>query len=441
MIDQCHEVISRLEYHPSRLDKESIILEQAVLGNSEFFDGCKLALDSKITFGIKQVPEKRDEDGLGLSWNNFVSVANTFIDRTCTGNSARDAVIQLMNTATLEQWNNWYRRILIKDLRCGVSVKTINKVVAKNNDHKIYSVPVFTCQLAHDSANHATKVSGKKIIEVKMDGCRLITVAYPDGRVDHFSRNGKELNNFVKIKQQFSFAAKKLTKPMVFDGEVMSSSFQDMMKQLYRKDNVLADDSVLYLFDMMPLADFVNGKCNISQSQRSAYLKNWFEDKLFLQILNVKLVSQELVDIDTKEGYKRLLEINKNAIDGGYEGIMMKDPDAPYECKKTFAWLKLKPFIEVTLEVVGVYEGKDKNTGLLGGFICAGKDDGKYITVNVGGGFTDDNRSIFWQSRDEVIGQLIEVRADTISQNQDGTYSLRFPRFKSFRGFIPGEKL
>ena len=171
MIEQCHEVISRLEYHPSRLDKESIILEQAVLGNSEFFDGCKLALDSKITFGIKQVPEKIDEDGLGLSWNNFVSVANTFIDRTCTGNSARDAVIQLMNTATLEQWNNWYRRILIKDLRCGVSVKTINKVVAKNNDHKIYSVPVFTCQLAHDSAKYETKVSGKKIIEVKLDGC------------------------------------------------------------------------------------------------------------------------------------------------------------------------------------------------------------------------------------------------------------------------------
>ena len=30
---------------------------------------------------------------------------------------------------------------------------------------------MFTCQLAHDSANHETKVSGKKIIEVKLDGC------------------------------------------------------------------------------------------------------------------------------------------------------------------------------------------------------------------------------------------------------------------------------
>jgi DNA ligase-1 len=36
---------------------------------------------------------------------------------------------------------------------------------------------------------------------------------------------------------------------------------------------------------------------------------------------------------------------------------------------------------------------------------------------------------------------LVEVRADAITQNQDGTYSLRFPRFKTFRGFEVGEKL
>ena len=306
-----------------------------------------------------------------------------------------------------------------------VKIKSITKVKTTSNRYDI--------QVRNTNNFYANGVL--------VHNCRLITVAYPDGRVDHFSRNGKELNNFEHIKQQFSFAAKKLSKPMVFDGEVMSSSFQDMMKQLYRKDNVLADDSVLYLFDMMPLEDFEKGIFNVSQAQRSAYLKNWFDDELFLQMLNVKIVSQEMVDLDTFEGRVRFKEINQTAIDGGFEGIMLKDPAAPYECKRTFSWLKLKPFIEVTLEVIGVYEGKDKNKGLLGGFICFGKDDGKQLTVNVGGGFTDDNRSIFWQSRNEVIGQLIEVRADAISQNQDGTYSLRFPRFKSFRGFNPGEKL
>jgi DNA ligase-1 len=64
-----------------------------------------------------------------------------------------------------------------------------------------------------------------------------------------------------------------------------------------------------------------------------------------------------------------------------------------------------------------------------------------FIQVNVGSGLTDDQRETFWAVKDALIGELAEVRADAITQNQDGTYSLRFPRFKTFRGFEVGEKL
>ena len=73
--------------------------------------------------------------------------------------------------------------------------------------------------------------------------------------------------------------------------------------------------------------------------------------------------------------------------------------------------------------------------------ICEGQDDGKLIQVNVGSGFTDSDRREYWDSRDSLIGQVIEVRADAVTQNQDGTYSLRFPRFLRFRGFKAGEKI
>jgi DNA ligase-1 len=59
----------------------------------------------------------------------------------------------------------------------------------------------------------------------------------------------------------------------------------------------------------------------------------------------------------------------------------------------------------------------------------------------VGSGLSDSDRDSFYQSRDALLGQIVEVRADAITQNQDGTYSLRFPRFKGFRGFVPGEKI
>ena len=111
------------------------------------------------------------------------------------------------------------------------------------------------------------------------------------------------------------------------------------------------------------------------------------------------------------------------------------------ECKRSTAWLKQKPFIEVSLTVKDLEAGTGRNEGRLGALVCEGEDDGRNISVNVGSGFSDADRSSFWDSRSDVVGQIVEVRADAITQNQDGTYSLRFPRFLRFRGFEVGEKL
>ena len=438
----CASHIWDLESHPSRLNKEAIIEVIAQEGNNEFFEGCRLALDPMITFGLKQIPEKTDEDGLGLDWDSFTLALTGFVTRNVTGNTARDMIQTMMKNSTKKEWNGWYRRILIKDLRCGVSEKTINKVVEKK--YAQYAIPVFGCQLAHDSANHESKVSGKKLIEVKLDGVRVLTIVRSDGRVDMFSRNGKELANFPHIVEQLKNVVKthgsSNNTDVVLDGEIMSSSFQDLMKQVHRKDNVEAGDAILNLFDVIPLEDFEKGIWDKTQSTRSDMIYYWH--KTYKDMLpNVTVVGHELVDLDTPEGQSRYKEINAQAVAGGYEGIMIKDPEAPYECKRSVAWLKLKPFIEVSLEVTNVEEGTGKNVGRLGAFVCSGMDDGKLITVNVGSGFSDDNRIEFWNSRDSVIGNIVEVRADAVTQNQDGTYSLRFPRFKGFRGFVPGEKL
>ena len=433
------EVIADLELDNSRLSKEAVIKVVATHGNDIFFEGCKLALDPMITFGLKQIPEKKDEDGAGLDWDDFVFVLDRLVDRSITGNAARDAVVEMMQSATNAQWNGWYRRILIKDLRCGVSDKTINKVVEKINAD--YIVPTFTCQLAHDSANHEGKLSGKKLVEVKLDGVRVITVVWPDGRVLQFSRNGKELVNFEHIKEELALNANTFSEPMVLDGEVMSSSFQDLMKQVHRKDNVAASDAVLWLFDILPLRAFESGIFNMIQRDRSAWLHNWYDNNLNKSMSYTRCLDQAIVDLDTAEGQKLFRMYNKSAIENKYEGIMIKDPDAAYECKRSTAWLKLKPFIEVSLDVVDFEEGTGRNAGRLGAIICEGDDDGRRIRVNVGSGFSDADRVDYWVDRKTIVGHVAEVRADAITQNQDGTYSLRFPRFLRFRGFTAGEKI
>jgi DNA ligase-1 len=431
------EVIVELEADNSRLAKEAVIAREAEAGNAEFFKGCRYALDSMVTFGVKQV-EPKTGDGRGITAERFWTTAEQLASRELTGDAARGAINYLRMNAREEEWNNWYRLILIKDLRCGVSEKTINKAVEKINAD--YIIPVFSCQLAHDGANHDSKISGSKLIEVKLDGVRVITIIYPSGNVDQYSRNGKELVNFPHIKQQLAKHAKLFKTAVVLDGEVMSSSFQDLMKQVHRKTDVTSDDAVLNLFDIMSLDEFKAGKGAYPQVERSALLRNWYEP-IRDHMPNVSVLGQELVDLDTEEGQVRFNQINADAIAGGYEGIMIKDPAAVYECRRSVAWLKQKPFIEVSLTIIGFEEGTGRNEGKLGAIIVEGEDDGKLIRTNVGSGLTDADRDSFWNDRDSLTGRIVEVRADAVTQNQDGSYSLRFPRFKGFRGFEVGEKL
>lgn len=433
------EVIQKLGSDNSRLFKESVILGEMGVANDEFFTGVKYACDKLITFGVKQVPEAT-VDGPGLKWESFLILATALQNRELTGHEARDTIIEVMKQATVEEWNDWYRLILIKDLKCGTSEKTVNNVAKKFNmkGETKYVIPTFTCQLAHDSANHEKKMSGTKQIEIKLDGVRVITIVKKDS-VEMFSRNGKQFTNFDHICEEIKAVAD-FDEDMVLDGEVMSDNFQDLMKQVHRKSSAGAVDAVLYLFDLIPLADFKKGMWDKPQNERSKSIKDWVESNSEA-LPHVSGLEWEDVNLDTPEGEARFTEINKLAVEGGYEGVMIKDIEAGYTCKRSHAWLKMKPFIEVSLTVTATEEGTGKNVGKLGALVCEGTDDGKDIKVNVGSGLTDDQRESFWADKQALIGQVAEVRADAVTQNQDGTFSLRFPRFKTFRGFEIGEKI
>lgn len=439
MRTQPEVIISKLEADNSRLAKEAILAEAMEEGLDEFFEGLKMGLDKLYTFGVKQVPIKEEDSGQGLTWDNFKQLAESLYKRELTGHAARDAIELAMGIATKDQWNQFFRRILIKDMRAGFGEKSVN-TVAKKAEKPQYAVPVFEVMLAHDGANHDSKIIGKKLLEEKLDGVRCLTVVDFESRtVVMYTRNGKELVNFPHIVKAFEDNIDNFARSYVFDGEVMSSSFQALMTQVHRKSDVKSDDAVLHLFDIVPLVEFKAGKSVMGQRRRSQFLKNF--ENIFADSGCIALVPQQEVDLDTFMGGIEFQDFNKAALAAGKEGIMIKDVDAKYETKRSVSWLKQKPFIEVSLTVMDVEEGTGRNVAKLGALVCEGEDDGKTIKVNVGSGFTDSDRDEYWTGKDSVLGQVVEVRADAVTQNQDGTYSLRFPRFLRFRGFKAGEKI
>jgi len=438
--------IRDLEASDSRLHKERVIekaLMAAKLGSANaqcFLFNCYQAYNPYYTFHVKQVPESSGIEHAPNPWPVFWGLLEGLRTRSFSGHRARDAIAECMKHFDSLEWNNVCRRVMIKDLRCGISEKTLNKVLGKTQ----WKIPVFTCQLAQDSTDQPKKLKGIKRLECKLDGVRVLAVVQGTD-VTLYSRNGKQFENFPQIVQAIEDNRKALTVPKhtsysyVLDGEIVGESFQKLMKQAHRKSDAVTDGMVYHVFDIIPLDSFQEGHYNAQQHKRIEMLER-VRAKLPadgpLQIMNGLEV-----DLDTAEGHDIMQRYAEAAVAGGFEGIMIKSMDAPYLCKRTDYWMKWKPTITVDLNIVGFEEGTGRNADRLGAIICEGDDNGRHIRVNVGSGLSDSDRDEYWHSRDLLLGHLVEIQADAVTQNQDGSYSLRFPRFLRFRDFEAGEKV
>ena len=441
--------IRKLNESDSRLHKEDVIkqaLEASVLGSTNsinFLSFTKACYNPYVTFGVKQIPDTVGIIDAENPWDDFNELMLQLSQRRLTGHAARDAVQSLSERFDSDEWNTFLAPVLRRDLRAGISDKTINKICRGS----AYEVPMFGCQLATNSEGRP-EMKGNKRLEPKLDGVRaLFTVIlsdFGDTTVMCFSRNGKVFENFTHIEDQIREnwvkmvratnkvdQGRSLVNGFVLDGEVIGHTFQELMRQARRKDNVQAEDSVFNIFDIIPLEDFRRGHWNAQLSKRIDLLDAM--RPVIENMPNVELLPHIMVDLDTAAGKDQLERYAKDNVNAGFEGIMIKEMNAPYICKRSTDWMKWKPTITVDLEVIGVEEGTGRNKGRLGALVCSGEDDSKFITVNVGSGFSDIDRDELWRDRNLVIGKTCEILCDVITQNQDGSYSLRFPRFVRFR--------
>jgi DNA ligase-1 len=443
--------IHKLNESDSRLHKESVLdkaLVAAQLGssNAQIFLGLtKATYNSFTTWGVAQVPNSVGIVDAENPWQEFNQLLIALASRRLTGNAARDAIEAMMLRFDSDEWNAFCAAVLRKDLRCGISEKTVNKV-CKGTE---WEIPVFGCQLATNCEDRP-EMRGLKRLEPKLDGVRMLLQVIPgdDGTITTvcYSRNGKVFDNFGHIQREiednYNHMIHKfgltLSNGFVLDGEVMGRSFQDLMRQARRKENVATDDTVYHVFDILPLDDFRRGYWNAQQYKRVEILESM--RPIITELNSVTLVPHIDVYLDTAEGKDVFERYCNDKVAEGFEGVMIKSMDAPYQSKRSTSWLKYKPVITVDLEVIDVEEGTGKNVGRLGALVCSGVDNGKTITVNVGSGFRDDERNSLWDSRDVAVGRIVEVMADAVTQNQDGSYSLRFPRFVRFRDTLTGEK-
>jgi len=377
--------------------------------NSQLKKALKYGLDPFINFNVVKVPKVVNREVYGdesTKWCRFFDAADSCASREVTGNAAVDLMHRTFSSVS-DADEKWMRKILKKHLAIGASTKTINKVFPG-------LISTFEVQLAETwHEKHVKKLPGKIRIEPKLDGIRCLAVVR-SGECQMFARSGKLITNF-----DAAIGAQLANLPDgVYDGEIMSNDFTALMRQVHRKKNVDVSSAYLALFDAVTLEEWDSKKGTSPLRDRRRRLEKICNEH---SLDGVLLVEQKEIDCETGaiSAQQKIWE------EQGYEGAMVKNPDAVYKFGRSRGMLKVKSFHDIDLEVIGFKEGTGKHRDKLGSILV----DFRGVEVNVGSGFDDEQRSEIWNNRDNYLGMTAECRYQEITP--DG--SLRFPTFVCWR--------
>jgi DNA ligase-1 len=402
MLLKACEVLELLSKTPGRLDKEKILRDNK--DNEELKFLFETSFNPYLIYGVKDFEVLSSIQNIP-TLDFLRRLRKTLVEGEVTGDSAKGA-LELTLSSSNELSMKWLEATFKKNIKCGVDVKTINKVWPG-------LVPTFEVGLCEVFKGDKLP-EGSWAIEPKLNGLRCLTIIDKEGNISFKSRTGKELFNLGHIEKELKELG---LKELVIDGEIFAGNWNDTVAITHSEKNLEGknkENAKYYVFDAMGLEAWEK------RIPSPYYMRKILLKGLFFNCKNIIYVAGK--DIGSLE---EVNEIYRHWLEQGYEGVVLKETLASYPFKRSKNWLKYKPFYSVDLPIVGYEEGIGRNKGRLGKFLC----DFKGVIIGVGGGYSDKQREAFWINREEMIGNIVEVKYWEITQ--DG--SLRFPVFLRLR--------
>jgi hypothetical protein len=413
------QILETLESDNSRLFKEALL--DSNRDNEVLRRFLVLAFDPWKNWGVtkydKPVAQRTVAcgDDIIVEYMDLLERLNL---REVKGNAAREAVTQAMSKGdALAQ--KWMERLLWRNLRCGVSVSTINKVWPN-------SVVPFAVALAgtlptkgvNGNFEFSEPVTYPVRVEAKLDGLRCVAVKH-NGDVTMYTRNGTVLETLPRIKAAIEALP---GDDFVFDGEAMGEDWNESASVVMSAKSKKDDSTMRYhVFDCVPLKDWQSQETKLSYHDRLSDL---------ISIIGPTGTGPlRFVKSKTCANEEELRSFYAHCLDEGYEGVMLKDMSAVYKWKRSDAILKLKPVATEEGVVVGWYEANinTKRAGQFGGFVVLTPNG---VTTRVGGGYSDKLKTEVNENPDSWIGRIIECEHQP-PFTPDG--KMRFPVFCRLR--------
>jgi DNA ligase-1 len=422
-LDEVIKIFKQIQSTSSLKEKAKIIKENE---SNDLFKKClKFLLDSNVVTGIS---EKKIHKKLEFTIKGFSPIWKT-IDKSewesCmkylkihnTGTDTDIYWIQTFLNSQSEKNKEFYEQMITKKFRLGADAKLVNKVIPN-------LISTFDVQLGTPIEKCKLKGNEKIFISRKLNGCRCAFVGNKC-----MTRQGKKYKGLDHITNDLINMG---YSNMFVDGELLykneeglsdSEAFQKGTGIAMSKDN---DKTQLkfVVFDIFPLNEFYQGKSKDIYKTRKENLY-----KLQKKLNLYKTDNIEIVPL-CYEGYDHS-EIQKwldYAEDNDWEGCII-NLNTQYECKRTKNLIKVKAFKDCDVRCIKIEEGSGRNKGTLGAIVVNYKGN----EVNVGSGFSDEDRNYFWNNPDKIIGKIVTVKYKEETKNKNGGISIQFPTLVGVR--------
>jgi hypothetical protein len=339
--------------------------------------------------------------------------------RVVTGNAAIEHLRNILCNIP-EHSAKVIERVIAKDLKCGASESTANKIWPG-------LIHEYPCMLASGyDQKLVDKMSWPAMAQLKMDGMRFNAIV-KDGKCEFRSRNGKQVQLLGNLEQEFITLCR--GNDLVFDGELVvydngvildRQTGNGILNKAVKGTigDVEANKVHATLWDVIPYEHFIAGKGTTQYGVRFAMLQTCLLPEK-IHVVESKFVN----NIDEAR------ELFETYLADGQEGIILKDASAVWENKRAKHLIKFKGELECDLRVVDIQPGTGKYTGMLGALICE-SDDG-VLKVDIGSGFKDFQRLDF--TSDSIVGKIVSVKYNARIKNKQGQESLFLPVFVEVR--------
>jgi DNA ligase-1 len=420
---------------PKTTDKKALL--ESFMEDKNFCTVLRFALDPQMHFKIKKLPEASENIFSAAAQFNereVFSALKTFASQRGVSNKEKQELADAINKVPGAR--EIVKRIIKKDLRCGVKTALVNSVVPGF----IQLWPYMRCK-SHSEKNFE-KIEYPAIAQLKANGTHIDIVF-----------NGKELTFHSRIGNRYDFLG-------VLDKEAFELFDNGKITGVFIGEGIVLDENGKIL-------DRKTGNGIITKALHGTITKEeasririqlweyvsyetffgltegvcYFESLNFLenQVNKYKPGKISVIEYDFVENYEEVLSYYKDVKERELEGLVVKNFFGKFKSTNSGSpnQVKVKAVLgeefEAEFEIVGINPGKEGTRFENGvGSLQYTSKCGR-VVGNVGSGFSHEERDS-WRAED-VCGEIATIRFDEIIQDKrdNSKYSLYAPRFIEFR--------